>query len=68
MLAERIEGLLALTQLQRVLSETSTTNIVAAVLIGAAAVLLADYAWMLYLSFKMVSWNPPWRSNFLTSI
>ena len=68
MLAERIGDLLALVQLQRVLNQLSITTVVSGILIGALVVLIADYAWMLYMHFKMVRQLNRQLNYFLTSV
>ena len=68
MLAEMIGDLLALVQLQRVLNQLSITTVVSGILIGALVVLIADYAWMLYMHFKMVRQLNRQLNYFLTSV
>ena len=68
MLAERIGDLLALVQLQRVLNQLSITTVVSGILIGALVVLIADYASMLYMHFKMVRQLNRQLNYFLTSV
>jgi hypothetical protein len=55
MLFERLGEVLALAQLQRAVTDVGTTSILTALAVGALVVLAVDYAWMLYLHFKMVS-------------
>lgn len=55
MLFEKLGEILALAQLQRAVTDVGTANILVALAVGALVVLVADYAWMLYLHFKMVS-------------
>ena len=68
MLAEMIGDLLALVQLQRVLNQLSITTVVSGILIGALVVLIADYASMLYMHFKMVRQLNRQLNYFLTSV
>lgn len=55
MLVDRFGDVLALMQLQRAVAQFGTGNIILSVVVAGLVVLAVDYAWMLYLHFKMVS-------------
>lgn len=59
MLVERFSDVLALMQLQRAVAQFGTGNIILSIVVGGLVVLAVDYAWMLYLHFKMVSTGIP---------
>jgi hypothetical protein len=55
MLFERVGDLFALVQLQRAVGEFGLGTIFKALLVGTLVLLAVDYAWMIYLHYKMVS-------------
>jgi hypothetical protein len=57
MLIDRFSDVLALMQLQRAVAQIGTGNIILSILVGGLVVLAVDYAWMIYLHYKMVSIN-----------